>query len=465
MIKNNLNISFKCLMAVILFCLLLISSFIYFSQDSIYIYLSVFVGVWCIGLLYAQYIDTQCDCEDSSSYTKDELTGLNNRYALEKELACASSPNPVVVDIDEFGKMNDCYGKEQCDEVLRHVTAIFKDMFEAEKMHIFRIGADQFAILEDKECDVGRYETIAESLVNRLKGIYLICNEHKIEINCTIGFSLDKEMTLQKALMALNSAKENKRDYFCYFENINKTKEYMDQVECLARIKDALKSSSIVPFYQAIYDRDGKIAKYECLIRMINSDGKIVSPLNFLGASYRFRLYTQLEKAVIDKAFAKVRETKQHISINILARDMIDNDVSKFIFDKLREYDIAEYITVELVEEESIEVIDRIQSFFARLKRLGVKIAIDDFGTGYSNFSYLLKLRPDYIKIDGSLIKHIDTDQCSYEIVKAIVAFSKELKIKVIAEYVHSKEVYEKCYELGVDEFQGYYLGEPKVDM
>jgi EAL domain-containing protein (putative c-di-GMP-specific phosphodiesterase class I) len=92
---------------------------------------------------------------------------------------------------------------------------------------------------------------------------------------------------------------------------------------------------------------------------------------------------------------------------------------------------------------------------------MGVKIAIDDFGTGYSNFSYLLKLRPDYIKIDGSLIKHIDTDDNSIAIVSAILAFSKKLGIKTIAEYVHSKEVYEKCKELGIDEFQGFYLGEP----
>jgi EAL domain-containing protein (putative c-di-GMP-specific phosphodiesterase class I) len=95
------------------------------------------------------------------------------------------------------------------------------------------------------------------------------------------------------------------------------------------------------------------------------------------------------------------------------------------------------------------------------MKALGVRIALDDFGSGYSNFSYLMELKPDFIKIDGSLIKEIDTNNNSYIIVKTIANFSNELNIDVIAEYIHSKEVYEKTRELNITGFQGYYLGEP----
>jgi EAL domain-containing protein (putative c-di-GMP-specific phosphodiesterase class I) len=96
---------------------------------------------------------------------------------------------------------------------------------------------------------------------------------------------------------------------------------------------------------------------------------------------------------------------------------------------------------------------------------MGVRIAIDDFGTGYSNFSYLLKLKPDYLKIDGSIIKNIDKDKNSEAIVEAIISFAKTLHVKTIAEFIHSKEVYDKCYKLGIDEFQGFYLGEPNPDL
>ena len=93
--------------------------------------------------------------------------------------------------------------------------------------------------------------------------------------------------------------------------------------------------------------------------------------------------------------------------------------------------------------------------------KLGIKIAIDDFGTGYSNFAYLMDLQPDYLKIDGSLIKNIDTDMRSQEIVKTIVNCAKSLHFKTVAEFVHSKKVFEVCKELGIDEFQGFYFSEP----
>ncbi len=95
------------------------------------------------------------------------------------------------------------------------------------------------------------------------------------------------------------------------------------------------------------------------------------------------------------------------------------------------------------------------------MKLLGVRIAIDDFGSGYANFSHLIELKPDYIKIDGSLIKNIDKDANAFILVKAITTFSKEMGIKVIAEYIHSEDVYKKVQELDIYGYQGYYFSEP----
>lgn len=95
----------------------------------------------------------------------------------------------------------------------------------------------------------------------------------------------------------------------------------------------------------------------------------------------------------------------------------------------------------------------------------GCKIAIDDFGSGYSNFEYILKLDADYIKIDGSLIKDIDHNKDSQDIVKTIVSFAKLKNISTIAEFVSSKEIYEKVVELGVDYSQGYYFGKPEFEL
>ena len=118
-------------------------------------------------------------------------------------------------------------------------------------------------------------------------------------------------------------------------------------------------------------------------------------------------------------------------------------------------------IVFEILESDYISDYTLLDDFIVKYRSQGIKIAIDDFGTGYSNFAHILKIRPNYIKIDGSLIKNLNTDKNSYEMVKSVIEFSRALNIKTIAEYIHSEDVFNIALELGVDEFQGFYLAEP----
>src|SRR5262249_36964972 len=116
---------------------------------------------------------------------------------------------------------------------------------------------------------------------------------------------------------------------------------------------------------------------------------------------------------------------------------------------------------VEILESEGIENYREVKQFLTMIKAAGVKVAIDDFGTGYSNFDHVLKLNVDYIKIDASLIQHLDTDRNAQIIVKTIVGFSRELGLKTISEHVHTQAVLNATKELGVDYSQGFFLGRP----
>jgi c-di-GMP phosphodiesterase len=148
-------------------------------------------------------------------------------------------------------------------------------------------------------------------------------------------------------------------------------------------------------------------------------------------------------------------------------KDILDTDFIISLDKNLDKIDNEkkEQIVFEILESDYITDYSLLEDFVIKYRNQGIKIAIDDFGTGYSNFAHILKIRPNYIKIDGSLIKNINTDKNSYELVKSIIDFSKALNIKVIAEFVHSKEVYESILNLGVDEFQGFYLGEPSLNI
>ena len=149
--------------------------------------------------------------------------------------------------------------------------------------------------------------------------------------------------------------------------------------------------------------------------------------------------------------------TLVHEFIGIYVRKLsyLDNVLEKLKFEDRNR------LVFEILESESLSDYDFLEEFVLKYKKLGVKIAIDDFGSGYSNFIRIIRLKPDYLKIDGSLIKNIDKDNNSYEIVKSIIAFSKTLNIRTIAEYVHSEEIFNLLLELDVDEFQGYYFGKP----
>jgi len=122
-------------------------------------------------------------------------------------------------------------------------------------------------------------------------------------------------------------------------------------------------------------------------------------------------------------------------------------------------------IIFEITESEGIENYSDVQTFIQRVKRHGCQIAIDDFGTGYSNFEHIMKLNVDYLKIDGSLVKNIDTSVESRIVVETIIQFAKKLGISTITEYVHNKSVYNVVKELGTDYVQGFYIGKPNEEV
>ena len=397
----------------------------------------------------------------------DPMTGLFNKAALLKDVSEYKYPKVILMDIDDFGKMNDYYGKYVCDQILKQMANLIKEFAKNENMKAYCIEADRFALVEDNNDFIDRYEELAENLLEIFKGRMLSIKDENgvevddIEIHNTIGFALDSDQTLRKATIALKSAKTLDKDYVCYFKGLNQKDEYANQIERSKLIQNATINDNIVPYFQPIFDEKKIPIKYECLIRILDRDD-VISPSVFLDISKRIKRYADLEKQLIKKCFEHLCDDPNLVlSINLSSRDMIDGDVSALVLNLLNKHNVAGRIVFEIVEDEELKNAERVSVFIERAKSMGAMIAIDDFGSGYSNFSYIIKIKPDYVKIDGSIIKDIDINKDSYAIASAIVAFAKDLGIKTIAEYVHSKEIFNVCKEIGIDEFQGFYLGIP----
>ena len=174
----------------------------------------------------------------------------------------------------------------------------------------------------------------------------------------------------------------------------------------------------------------------------------------------------ELSRIIISKSLDNLLKTQKNITINLSFKDILNYEFIDYLDNALEKlkFEDRNRLVFEILESENLSDYDFLEEFVLKYKKLGVKIAIDDFGSGYSNFIRIIRLKPDYLKIDGSLIKNIDKDNNSYEIVKSIIAFSKTLNIRTIAEYVHSEEIFNLLLELDVDEFQGYYFGKPDED-
>jgi EAL domain-containing protein (putative c-di-GMP-specific phosphodiesterase class I) len=229
-------------------------------------------------------------------------------------------------------------------------------------------------------------------------------------------------------------------------------------------LKAVVENDKIEPYFQAIYNsKTVKIEKYECLMRLINPETlEVKSVFPFLEISKKIRLYEKMMTIMIEKSLSYFLNHNFEFSLNLSYEDIANSSFRNFIYEKIKYFPHPNNIIFEILETDFIEDFSIVETFVNNVRKFGCKIAIDDFGSGYSSMENILKLKPEIIKIDGSLIKNIHNSSQSKTIVKNIINMAKELKAKTVAEYVHCKEVYDIVIQLEVDFIQGFYLAEPK---
>jgi EAL domain-containing protein (putative c-di-GMP-specific phosphodiesterase class I) len=226
--------------------------------------------------------------------------------------------------------------------------------------------------------------------------------------------------------------------------------------------RESLDKGYVVPFAQPIFDAQTlEIAGYECLCRIDHPRKGIIPPFRFLEIARQIDMYSDITRIMFEKSFAFFCETGKTFSLNVAFSDIRDAETSAFIFTIIEKYMPQQRLIIEIVETEELEVNEIIYDFCKKLRGCGVLIAIDDFGSGFSNFNNISKISPDFIKIDGSLIKDIETNFINRAAVEGIVATAAKLNIRTVAEYVHSDSVMKICRDIGIDKLQGFHLGSP----
>ncbi len=396
----------------------------------------------------------------------DTLTGLPNRLSLIKKLNVSLGKILMLINIDDFTMINDFYGHEVGDQVLKRLAFILQMFSQNIDAQLFKLPSDEFAIIMHKEPNNQSIEERIKYCIRAIKSEdFEVANGHQAHVNVTVSAALinENKTGLVNADMALKLAKRVGKEYLVFNEDLKLAKQYESNINMANTIKHAINEDRIFPYFQPIIDvKTKKVFKYEALVRLLNDDEIILSPFTFLEVSRKIKRYSLITEIMIEKSFSYFKKNGLKFSLNLSFSDITNEKTREFIFDKIKEYDIASQLTIEILETQENDNAEVVTEFIENVYTVGASIAIDDFGSGFANFEHMTKMRSDFMKIDGSLIKNIDKDPNARLVAETIIVFARKLGKKIVAEFVHNEAVYKVIEELGIDYAQGYYLGKPE---
>jgi diguanylate cyclase (GGDEF)-like protein len=411
----------------------------------------------------------------------DSLTGLMNRHQfgemLIAEIERVTRDNfksaLLFVDLDQFKYVNDTLGHATGDRLLKQAAEHLKNGIRKKDI-VSRFGGDEFTILlsDVTQKDV---KSVCTSLVQDMRDYHFHEDGHTFNIPCSIGVAMiasndiSPAELLAQADMACHEAKSRGRNRFEFYKASGaEMKQMTADIGWSQQIQKALKEDLFVIHFQPIVEVcSGRPTHYEVLLRMRTGQKRLVPPAAFLPAASRFGLMTDVDQWVIRNAMAalatfRADDQELKFTLNISGNIFEDADLYSCIESSLEINRLPpESIVLEITEQVAVRNIAKAAEQIAEISKLGCKFAIDDFGAGYSSYTYLKSLPVDYIKIDGSFIKHLAADRVDKTIVGSISQIAKATNKKTIAEHVADAATFRVLHELGVDFAQGYYVGKP----
>lgn len=417
----------------------------------------------------------------------DILTGLSNREELAFKLGevlksiqqTGENHGLLILDIDRFKAVNDTCGALAGDELLRQVASHIQANIQRNDISA-RIGGDEFACIL-MHCAAQDAFNVAKRLQEAAANRKFIWQGTVFPVTLSIGIvpltreSGDIHAVLAAGDDACHLAKEsggNKISIFQVEDTVFQRRR--GEMEWIGKINRAIDENRFLLYYQPIVPLDpvkGYSKKIEILIRLVNEDGGIARPGDFIPSAERYNLMPQIDRWVIEnamRAFRTLRDRKNPLadsifSINLSGPSLLDETLIDKILSTLAQYSLpASSFCFEITETAAIQNLSYASRFMKRLKEEGFTFALDDFGSGFSSFGYLKNLPVDYLKIDGSFVQSIDESLVSCTMVESINSVGHVMGLRTIGEFVKSDKIWKKLVELGVDYGQGYIFAEPR---
>lgn len=416
----------------------------------------------------------------------DALTGLVNRKEFtallgEVHLRKVQAGMPcslLYLDLDQFKLVNDTCGHLAGDELLRQAAELLKQLRDQNVTTLARLGGDEFGLVFEN-CSPEDSLEKAWVVKHKLNSHEFVWQNTTFKIKASMGLValLGSFTDVKNVLAAADDA--------CYLakeEGGNRIKVYSGEEDAfqkrrgemtwITRLNKALENDRFVLYQQSIEPLDptaGLRPKVEILIRLLDDDGTVVPPADFIPAAERYNLMPQIDRWVVKNAisrynaFVASRPHRPMMCLNLSGESIADTNLVSFIKHEFKRHgaDPRDFC-FEITETATIANLGRAVTLIQDLKAIGSSFALDDFGSGFSSFAYLRNLPVDYLKVDGVFVKNIDTDQVNFAMVEGIQKISRVMGLKTIAEFAATEGVLATLRTIGIDYAQGYALSRPE---
>ncbi len=440
-----------------------------FTLTLLFIFISIFIYLITLLIRYRKEHRKLEKTTKSLQYslTHDILTGLKNRIAFEKEKPTLSNPLVILVNIDRFKDINDVFGTEVGDALLRKLAALIKESAKEYEGYIdaYRISGDEFCLLFE-HTNIHKASLIAEKMEKIISGTTFNIKENELSLNVTLAINNEPPL-LEKADLALKAIKRNHTQKIVVYDHtLGLHRQAKKNIDTIKMVKKALAEDRVLPYFQPIVNLEsGKVEKFEALVRIVD-DKKIISPYAFLGIIRKTHLYFDITHVMLEKTFQVATQYPEYrFSINLSIADISNEKFVESLFALFQKHIlVAGRIDIELLETEELYDIQKVKHFIERVHSFGSLILIDDFGSGYSNFAYFADFEIDIIKIDGSIIREIATNSRKHHMLKSIVMFAENMNLKIIAEFVDNPNIVPLLQELDIQYAQGYLFSPPQAE-
>ncbi len=422
----------------------------------------------------------------SNLETYDSLTRTLNRKSFENEVKQlidnTHKHNAVHVlsyfSIDQFQVINDTIGHAGGDSLIESVSDIIRENITEKLDIIARVGGSEFGVVFCERRLASGVKAI-ENIIKKISNHKFKSRGRQYPVSLSAGFvvisneSTSSARVLSEANKACNLASKRGGNRLCAYRVDDKEIQKMEgNFEWILILKKAIQENRFEMYAQPIHPLSpieyGKpFSHYELLIRLNDEKGNSISPTEFISAAEYYSMMPALDRWVIKGAFRQISKVSKQkplpvFAINLSGQSLNDVNFLDFVLGEMKKTKVdPKMLCFEITEQVAVDDITMVTKFISRLKALGSSFSLDDFGTGVSSFGYLKLLDVDYLKIDGSFVKNIATDNISKEMVGSINHIGHTMGLKIIAEYVENKEILDILSDMGIDYGQGYHISRP----